>query len=379
MLTIWKKLVKIGYVILILTYLIGCASPFISPHHFRAMTFISLVFPWLVVAMLMAFVLSFFLFKKYAWYLLFFLLLGYKNILSCFAFNNPNAYQIEKNINTIRLLSWNVNDFLNNSISADGPYAPRRIILNYIRNSKADVLCLQDFKEFENKDSCLVFLSSMKYLVDTLQYRYQYFSKDFEYRNSCFQTNYGTIILSKFPIIDSGRTAYNWPHFPEHLMYATISVKGKSLRFYNTHLRSMHLHNQSAIDTTNPDFYFIQDDDTAVLYHGSKFSKINYFDSLHVAQAQLVKRELNKCTIPFVFCADLNSVPSSYVYHHISSSLTDPFLQHGFGWGGTYPEFSPTLRIDVVLHSPNLFTSQYYRSTLNASDHRPIITDIGFR
>lgn len=136
----------------------------------------------------------------------------------------------------------------------------------------------------------------------------------------------------------------------------------------------MFLHRYGRVPYNNEQFIL---DDTAMIYSGHRYQKLVYFDSIHIGQAKLIKKKLNECTIPYIFCADLNSVPSSYVYQHISTGLNDAFLQKGFGWGTTYEGLSPSLRIDVVLMSKNLKANQYYSPKLqNASDHYPIVTDI---
>lgn len=147
----------------------------------------------------------------------------------------------------------------------------------------------------------------------------------------------------------------------------------KTIRFYNTHFRSINL----GISERNSkkDYSFIQDD-TTVIFNKGKLSRLLYFDSIHVKQAELVQQQLNKSPLPFVFCADLNSVPSSYVYHHISNGLQDAFLPKGFGWGATYDGLSPTLRIDVTLLSSQLKVVQHYCPKLKLSDHFPLVTDI---
>jgi endonuclease/exonuclease/phosphatase family metal-dependent hydrolase len=184
---------------------------------------------------------------------------------------------------------------------------------------------------------------------------------------------YGTAIFSKYPIIDTGRITYDSEIFPEHIGFANIEINKKVLRFYNTHLSSMQL----TADRKNAglDYTYMQDD-TAILLNKSKLERISFFDSFHVKQAQLVKQQLNAYNKPFIFCADLNSVPSSYVYQHISKGLQDAFLQTGFGWGPTYDGLSHTLRIDVTLLSPQLKVVQHYCPKLKASDHFPLVTDI---
>ena len=127
----------------------------------------------------------------------------------------------------------------------------------------------------------------------------------------------------------------------------------------------------------DPDNNLFLIDDSQAILSGTTSEKLQHFDTIHIMQATLIKQQLNKCNLPYVFCADLNSVPSSYVYQHIHSGLIDAFLQNECGWGGTYSIMSPTLRIDVTLLSKQLNATQYYSPHIqNASDHYPVVTDI---
>ena len=364
------KLLKILIWCYAAVYLASCLTPYISPLHFRPLTFLALMFPCLLIGMIFTLVLSIFILKKRSVWLVIILLLGYKNIISTTGAHKQKDFVQQKQTGTIRLLSWNVDDFVDCLKQYDSSHSPLRNIFAFIKESNADVLCLQDYSDFYNNP---YMISSLKYLVDTLHYPYYYFSVDDPCLPEYFPRKYGSIILSKFPIVDSNRVAYNSKHAPEHLIYATINLNGKEVRFYNTHLRSMFLnwHPTNQIKRT----FLI--DDSIILVNGTKLEKLKYFDSTHILQAELVKEQLDKCKLPFIFCGDLNSVPSSYVYQHISKGLNDAFLQNGFGWGGTYSTMSPTLRIDVILLSKQLNTTQYYSPRIqNASDHYPVVTDI---
>jgi endonuclease/exonuclease/phosphatase (EEP) superfamily protein YafD len=135
---------------------------------------------------------------------------------------------------------------------------------------------------------------------------------------------------------------------------------------------------QLKTDNQNPnfDYNFVQDD-TAVMFNKNKIHKLRYYDSVHVQQAHIVQTALQKAKYPVVFCADLNAVPSSYVYHTVKDNLHDAFLQKGFGWGATYPNILPTIRIDVLLHSPLLQTQQYFCKPISSSsDHYPVLVDM---
>lgn len=365
------KLLKILIWCYAAVYLASCLTPYISPIHFRPFTFLALLFPLLLVGMLFTLILSIFILKKRTVILIIILLLGYKNIFSTTSFHKKKEFIQQKQQGTIRLLSWNVDDFVDCQKQHDSVNNPRRNILAFIKSVNADVMCFQDFKSFEENQ---YFYSSVKYIRDTLKYPYYYFSVDDDGTTQYFPVKYGAAIFSRFPIVDSGRIKYNWKHYPEHLMFATVKTNAGNIKLFNTHLRSMFLHRDGKVEYGNNDF--IQDD-TSIIYVSSKFDKLKYFDSIHIQQAKIVKEQLSNCKLPYIFCADLNSVPSSYVYQKLSSGLNDPFLQNGFGWGATYSAMSPTLRIDVSLMSKQLNAVQYYSPKLqNASDHYPVVTDI---
>ncbi len=353
-------------------YLFASLSPFLRYSSLKFSVLFSIGFPFLLLSSCISAILSIFLFRKQSWFFFIVIILGFTNIRSSIAFNwaTKQTKQINNQRN-LKILSWNVEEFVNVKRSADN-FKPnfRRIILDFIKSTNADIICLQDYRDFPEQGWNY---SNRKYIVDTLKYPFFYISIDDTISSAFPLDGYGTAIFSKYPIINTGRIAYGFKHKPEHLNFADVAIGSKNLRVYNTHFRSINL-NVSEKDSKK-DYSFIQDD-TAVIFNKGKLYRLLYFDSIHVKQAELVKQQLNKSHIPFVFCADLNSVPSSYVYHHISSGLQDAFLQKGFGWGQTYDGLSHTLRIDVTLLSPQLKVVQHYCPKLKASDHFPLVTDI---
>lgn len=363
-----------GMVVLILIYLLSCLTPYVNPFYWRGLTYLALIFPWLFIAVVIVFVISLVLFRhdyRYCALIFLFILFGYKNIFTTIGCKFSKEFHETKEEGNLRLLSWNVDDFVVCEKRFDTLGVPRRNILEFLKQANADVMCFQDFRNFEENK---YMFSNVKYIMDTLKYPYYYFSVDDPCNGEYFPCRYGAVIFSRYPIIDSGRVAYSWTHLPEHLMYATINFNGKLVRVYNTHLRSMFLHKYGRIKGDN--YHFVLDD-TAVIFNGNKQQKLRYFDLVHINQAQIIKNELNKCTFPYLFCADLNSVPSSYVYNYISDGLKDAFLQGGCGWGQSYSAISPTLRIDVTLMNKSIDAKQFYCPKIkNASDHYPLVTDL---
>jgi endonuclease/exonuclease/phosphatase family metal-dependent hydrolase len=376
MLKLKKALTKTFFILSIvfcLVYLLSCLTPYINPIYFSPFTFLALGFPFLLIGMLLLLIITFFCSRKKTWFVIVIIFFGFKNITSVIGFHFSKKFKQEREANTLRLLSWNVCDFRDNTIANDSAKSVRRQMLNFIKQSNADVLCFQDFSNYDGAG----FRNNFKEITDSLHYRYSYYSIDNAMDISpSVHMKYGTIIFSKYPIIDSGKIKYGNEGFSEGLSYADIIFKKDTIRFYNTHLRSMQLKadfNFQTLDALSRS-YIAQD--SALLFHAGTFGRLKYFDSVHVQQTKIAKQQLNKTTKPYVFCADLNSVPSSYVYHHIKSGLQDAFLKNSFGFGGTYETISPTLRIDVTFLSNQFIAVQYYSPKLYLSDHFPLLTDI---
>lgn len=365
------KLVFVCFFVNLCFYILSCLTPLISPQYFFPMTFLALGFPLLLLGMLFWFLVFLFFKRKKSWLVFLFILLGYKNIHSTIGCSFSNNNLTEKKSNSFRVLSWNVKNFLVNRVSQDTSGNPYRKIMTFIKSTNADFVCIQDFEQLDSS----IFLHPINYIKDTLQYPYTYFSVDIDTTDKDGHSRYGTCIFSRFPIINSGSIQYiGKKHFNESLGYADIEIENKKLRIFNTHLRSMYL---SINDCKQLDFKYVIDD-TMLVFHSSKFGKIKYFDTSHINQTIIIKKAFDTTKIPFIFCADLNSISSSYVYHQISKNLNDAFIQKGFGWGGTYSNLFPFLRIDVVLMSKELQAKKYYSPKLELSDHYPVVTDICF-
>ena len=357
---LFKKIVLILGIIGSILYLLTCLTPYISPVRGYFFSFASLFFPIGFIIMLIWCVLCLVLFKKYAW--IFFLLLfaGYKNIFSVYGFHPSKAFVQAKSQNQIRILSWNVNNFLSQSISNSGKINQ---MLDYIKSANADIICFQDY--------CSTYYPHANATTENIKLltglKYSYFSEA--------DPNNGVIIFSKWPFLKKNNISFSNINSPEYLQWVEIQTPSKILRVYNTHLLSMGIHIELKDNNNSNRLKFVKYDE-AILMKRDKLSKLAYFDKIHLKQAQLIKKSLDSCTIPFIYTADMNSVPSSFVYHHVSNGLSDAFLEKGWGFGRTYDSLSPTLRIDVLFTSPNIKTIQYSSPHLHLSDHYPIITDI---
>ncbi len=359
----WKKILWVCGILYSAVFLFCCITPYIPTSSFFLVIYASIVFPYCLAGFIVWLLLTLAFFRRYSW--IFFLLLipAWQNTRVVFSFHPKKTFSYKKSGAQLRILSWNVNNFLYGNITDPHFNEKQAGMIDLIKTSGADILCFQDHSEVASFFGKI----NIPYIADSLNYPFHYFSND-----GC---NYGTVIFSRLPILDSGQVKYPGPGYPESVAFITVPFQKETLRIYNTHLHSMYLHSNT-LNAANVGYLELVKADTAFLFRTNRFQRLVHFDSLHTEQAKMVKEQLNKTKTPYIFCADLNSVPSGYVYHHIKKGLKDAFLEAGSGLGGTYHRFSLTLRIDVVLLSPQLNATQYFSPQPDLSDHYPIITDI---
>jgi endonuclease/exonuclease/phosphatase family metal-dependent hydrolase len=356
----FKKIVFTLGILGSIIYLLTCLTPYVNPKHGYFFSFAGLLFPIGLFLMIGWCIVSLLFFRRYSW--IFFLLIfaGYKNIITIFGIHPNNHFVQAKSINQVRILSWNVNNFLSQDVSNSNKINE---MLDFIKSANADIICFQDYSS-TNFPLAKATTENIKSITGL---PFSFFSET--------DPNNGVIIFSRWPFLKQTSIPYYNIESPEYIQWVEIQTPSKLLRVYNTHLSSMGIHVELTNNNNSSRLKFVKYDQ-AILMQRDKLSRIAFFDKMHTVQADLVKKSLDSCNIPFIYTADLNAVPSSYVYHHIRSGLNDAFIEKGWGFGKTYDSLSPTLRIDVLFTSPGIKTVQYFSPHLHLSDHYPIITDI---
>ncbi|WP_166679974.1 MULTISPECIES: endonuclease/exonuclease/phosphatase family protein [Kribbella] len=148
---------------------------------------------------------------------------------------------------------------------------------------------------------------------------------------------YGTLVLSKYPIVDSRNTLLPLHAGSEQrgLLETLIDVNGTPLRFADTHLTTTN--DDERIDQVNAIVALLKDAPEATLLVG-----------------------------------DLNAVPTSTEMKTLTTNWTDTWPQKGLGLGLTSPVPLPTKRIDYHLHSAQLVPTAASVPVSFASDHFPV-------
>ena len=158
---------------------------------------------------------------------------------------------------------------------------------------------------------------------------------------------YGTLILTRFPIVAKSNTPLvNEGRLEQRgLLHTVLDVDGTTLSVYNTHLEN---------NTPGP--------------HGDHLA-------LRGRQAAQAAAIIAKDPYPTILGGDMNSGPGSAAMNSFESVLSDPWSQVGVGSPNSHGN-PPNARIDYLLHRGTGLTpvrAQVGRTAV--SDHSPVITD----
>lgn len=165
--------------------------------------------------------------------------------------------------------------------------------------------------------------------------------------NSCFGKNinyqggeYGTSVLSRFPILEMTNTHYQMlhPHEQRGLLQAVLDVGGRKVLMLNTHLD----------------------------YHND--------DAERVLDVKTIKAAIDgRMDLPVILCGDFNEGAGSRTHNRLSEFLADTWKAVGNGAGYTFASSGPWQRIDFIWHSKHLRPLNVSVIKTNASDHMPVV------
>lgn len=182
---------------------------------------------------------------------------------------------------------------------------------------------------------------------------------EFEYHPA----NSRVIILSKYPIVDSGELKH-WFSGANNCIWADIAIDADTIRVYAVHLES------NRYDGVIPTV--IHETGEEELSNKVMLGLIkNYplFSQKRSDQAYEIARHSSSCPYPVIIAGDFNDVPLSHVYSLLSSEHPDSFKSGGNGIGATLNSSVPGLRIDYILSSPSLKSVAHQVIRVPFSDH----------
>jgi len=346
-------------------FIVSCFSAFVSPSFFSYITLLTLAFPYLFLLTLIAAAINLFVDKKLGFVMLVCMPPALFNLSQTIAFNFHEKFSDKKNNETFRIMTWNVQDFVDLSKKS----AVRSKMLQIIHQKDPDVLCIQEVTNVEGGK----WRVSVRQELDSLGYNYYFFSNDWVTTNKhdALVTR-GSAIFSKTPIKDSGRINIEHDSLPEKLIYINTEFNKRLLRIYTAHLTSYALFKDTG--KANKDILEITYDRKRAIQY-----KLREVEQMHEKEAEIIYDTVSKAVFPVVYCGDMNTTPCSYTYRLLRNDFNDAFLEKGSGFGATFYKILPLLRIDYCLVDKRLNVTGCTVIKQKLSDHYPIITDIKWK
>lgn len=327
----------------ILMLLIGYSDR-INPTEHPLTANAGLLFP-IILAANVGFLVFFSIFKKrYTLITLAGLTAGYAPVRTYCPLN------IEKDApkNTIKVMSYNVHYFDNSKATEDNPNP----ILNYILNSGADIVCMQEAK-LNGK------------IEEEIKGIYNY--KDSVLSPS---NGNGLLVFSRYPILSKEKIKYKSRN---NLSAAfKIRIKGETVTVINNHFETSGL---STADRNgfNDMVKGKSTKDTVRAESKRLLAKLGEATAIRAPQAEAVAEYIRKTDGNVILCGDFNDTPISYTHHVLAKELTDCHTSTANGPGFTYKEHAMFVRIDNIMCSKSWipYNCKVDKSN-NFSDHHPI-------
>lgn len=237
-------------------------------------------------------------------------------------------------------------------------------VIDLIRDSGADIVCLQEYTYSLNGGH------TEKQLRDMLSKEYPYY----HHLLNSGRNNMGITLFSKWPItkhqkIDKSLDDYCWA------FYCELDVRGRKVGLVNCHLLS------NTVPKADRALYKKQ------IEHFDKDSLVRMEDGLrHIGpafrrrakQTGIINRYLadreEQADMPLIVCGDFNDTPVSFTYRSVRGLMSDAWEDAGLGPGITYREPPFWFRIDHVFHSGHFHTLEAkVLRDVTCSDHYPVL------
>lgn len=343
-------------------YLLACLIPFLPTDKFWMIAIIGLIFP-ILFFILLAFMIGWVIARS-RWFMLSLiaLIISWKQLYVVFGFNTK-SFIVEKSVDTLRVLTWNVSSWGETSKLRLRDHNTHQNMISFVKSQRPDVLCFQEFFDLVRPGREHPILKTFK----EMGYNYSYYVKT---THGDTTYNMGVAILSKYPMVDTTKIYYGEADFAEHLIYADIQFNSQKIRVFTTHLQSVRFENAQYASIRK-----IKSKDAGLSGSKTIVEKLKLAYHYRGAEADLVRQKIDDSPYPVIVCGDFNDVPNSYTYFKIKGDLQDAFLEKGSKFGRTFRYLSPTLRIDYILADKKFEVKQFNRTILPYSDHYPIVAD----
>lgn len=262
----------------------------------------------------------------------------------------------------LKILSYNIMGF-----GASSPTDRQNPILTYLQESRADIICLQEYST--GKTSKHPTQKAIdKALAEYPYHRIDAIGKQRGNKVACY---------SKLPILSARPLKY--ASASNGTLVYELAWGDDTLLLINNHLESNKLTKEDKVVYED----MLRDPEKDKVESGMRqlVGKLAEAAALRAPQADSIAREIERSPHrDIIVCGDFNDSPISYTHRVIGQELDDAFTHSGRGLGISYNQNKFYFRIDHILTSPSLeaFNCTVDRS-IEASDHYPVTCRIARR
>ncbi len=364
---IGETILLIVNIFFILLLLLANLAPILSPEKYFYISTLGLVYPLLIIANLVFIIVWLLRFRYSFVFSLIAIAISYGNVAKTFGFTSKKL-TLDQN-EYVSVMSYNVKlfDYFShpeNEIkkSVDG-------IIKLVNDNKVEILCLQEFYDGSQSGS-----NTLKLLSKNCHLPFTYVEtiKSINPRQP-----FGLAILSKYPIVNQEKINFDNSKV-NYAIKCDVLVGNDTLNLINTHLESIKLGKEDynlmseiiAGTTSNEQ---IKKSSKSIL------KKLETAYERRIPQVSKLQEVIDKCNKPLILVGDFNDTPVSYTYRIISKNLKDSFKEAGWGFGKTYAEKIPLLRIDYIFFSNELNCAEFEVISSKISDHYPILSKFSIK
>lgn len=293
------------------TLILSAYSPYLNPKVNPLASSLGLAFPIFLTINLLFLVFWAFINYRYALLPIIGFLVCIPQIRTYIPFNSTTKTIPE---GSIKLLSYNVMSF-SNLEKKNG----KNPVLSYLADSKADIICLQEYNTTTNKK----FLTEQDVKKALKAYPYQ----------SIHQQGIGEVQLacfSKFPILSSQPIKYKSSY--NGSMKYVLKVNNDTITLINNHLESNKLTKEDRGIYED----MIKDPNASKVKTGLRqlVKKLAEASAIRASQADSVARYIAESKYPTIIaCGDFNDGSISYTHRILTQKLDDAFTHSGKGLG----------------------------------------------
>ena len=324
-------------------------------------SFFGLAYPFILLINIL-FIILWIIYKR--WYFLFSLsliLIGYN------AFNKTIGLRAltkaVKDSTTIKLMTYNVHYLKKFGEELD--METRSGIFRLIESEQPDIVGFQEFftrnkGKYDVKDSLIK-------ILDTKHYYYSpYIDNNYE--------STGVAVYSKYPILKSGDIQLENENGGNRGIWIDVKRNNQVFRIYVVHLASISFQPEDYSFLNN---VVVDIDKTKDVVSSKRIArKLKTAFIKRSEQVEILQKEIESCTTPYIVMGDFNDTPVSYAITQMTKNLKNGFAVKGSGLGITYNGDFPNFQIDYILASKQFDFKDYKIIKRDFSDHYPVCSTV---